>query len=284
MAKKFALIGAAGYIAPRHLKAIKEAGGELLAALDISDSAGILDSYFIDCRFFKDEFAFYDFLIDECAVDYLVVCSPNDLHEEHCRNGLKLNADIICEKPLALTLESLENLKEAETYTDKRIYTILQLRLHPVLKELKTKLQNDASFHEVDLKYFTPRGDWYHYSWKGDTKRSGGIATNIGIHFFDLLGWLFGEVKNISAEISSADEAKGILEFERAKVNWHLSTEKTVAPLRHLKIDNTDYNFTDGFNNLHTDCYREILNGNGFTIADVSASIFIAESIRNLSK
>ena len=282
--KKFALIGAAGYIAPRHLKAIKEVGGELVAALDISDSAGILDAYFIDCKFFTDEFAFYDFLIDTCPVDYLVVCSPNHLHEEHCRNGLKLNAHVICEKPLTLTLESLDMLKEAETYTDKRINTILQLRLHPVLKELKANLEKDASSHEVELKYFTPRGDWYHHSWKGDVKRSGGIATNIGIHFFDLLVWLFGDVKNILPETATDTESSGTLELERAKIKWHLSIEKTVVPSRCLKIDDREYNFTDGFQNLHTACYEQILSGNGFTTEDVVASIFITETIRNIKE
>ena len=279
--KKFALIGAAGYIAPRHLKAIKDVGGELVAALDVSDSAGILDTYFIDCRFFTDEFAFYDYLIDVCPVDYLVVCSPNHLHEEHCRNGLKLNANVICEKPLTLTLESLENLKEAETYTDKRIYTILQLRLHPLLSALRNELENDNAIHNIELKYFTPRGDWYHHSWKGREKHSGGIATNIGIHFFDLLAWLFGDVKNISPALQNTYESKGTLELDRAKVSWHLSIEKNAVPLRYLKIDNKEYNFTDGFQNLHTACYEQILAGNGFTTDDVATSIFIAETIRN---
>lgn len=278
--KKFALIGAAGYIAPRHLKAIRDVGGELVAALDISVTAGVLDYYFIHCKFFTDEFAFYDFLIETCPVDYLVVCSPNHLHEEHCRNGLKLNADVICEKPLTLTLESLENLKDAESYTDKRIYTILQLRLHPVLLDLKNKLAGDSALHEVELKYFTPRGDWYHQSWKGDIKRSGGIATNIGIHFFDLLVWLFGEVKLVTPGLQSETESKGMLELERARVNWHLSIEKEMPPLRSLKIDEKEYNFTDGFQNLHTACYEKILAGQGFTTLDVGASIFITETIR----
>ena len=256
----------------------------MVAALDVSDSAGVLDTYFINCKFFTDEFAFYDFLLDTCRVDYLVVCSPNYLHEEHCRNGLKLNADIICEKPLTLTLESLESLKEAESYTDKRIYTILQLRLHPVLQELKSKLINVATGHEIELKYFTPRGDWYHHSWKGDEKRSGGIATNIGIHFFDLLVWLFGDVKNIFPEIQTTTESKGILELEHANINWHLSIEKENLPLRYLKIDDREYNFTDGFQNLHTACYEQILAGKGFTTKDVEASIFITETIRNANK
>ena len=279
--KKFALIGAAGYIAPRHLKAIHDVGGELVAALDVSDAAGILDSYFIHCKFFTDEFAFYDFLIDVCPVDYLVVCSPNHLHEEHCRNGLKLNANIICEKPLTLTLESLENLKEAETYTDKRIYTILQLRLHPVLTALKKQLENDNAVHEIELKYFTPRGDWYRHSWKGREKYSGGIATNIGIHFFDLLVWLFGEVKNISPALQTDTASEGTLELERARVSWQLSIEKDSAPLRYLKIDEQEYNFTDGFQHLHTACYEQIMAGHGFTTTDVTPSIFITETIRN---
>lgn len=279
-AKTFALIGASGYIAPRHLKAIKDVGGVLTAALDLNDSAGILDSYFIDCRFFTDEFAFYDHLVEN-PVDYLVVCSPNDLHEEHCRNGLKLNAGVICEKPLTLTLESLENLKEAERYTDKRIHTILQLRLHPVLVALKNELAASAAAHDVELSYFTPRGDWYHHSWKGDLKRSGGIATNIGIHFFDLLVWLFGEVQSIEPGKQDAEHSAGSLVLERANVRWNLSIRKDLAPQRSLIIDGQAYNFTDGFQNLHTACYEQILAGKGFTTEDVAASIFITESIRN---
>lgn len=277
----FALIGAAGYIAPRHLKAIKEVGGNLVAALDIADSVGVLDNYFPDCEFFKDEFAFYDFLMDKISVDYLVVCSPNYLHEEHCYAGLKLNADVICEKPLTLTLESLQNLAEAETYTNKKIYTILQLRLHPILQQLKSEIENaNKENYEVSIEYFTPRGKWYHNSWKGDIKKSGGIATNIGIHLFDLVGWLFGDVKNNIVEKNTSTESIGKLELTHANVHWHLSIEQNVQPRRLITIDGKTIEFTDGFADLHTQSYQEILNKKGFTVDIVKPSIDIVEKIR----
>lgn len=283
MQKQFALIGAAGYIAPRHLKAIKEVDGNLVAAYDISDTVGILDSYFPDCEFFTDEFAFYDFLIDKCPVDYLVVCSPNYLHEEHCYAGLKLNADVICEKPLALTSESLQNLLDAESYTNKHIYTILQLRLHPMLLNVKKELEaSTIEKHEVLIEYFTPRGKWYHHSWKGDVKKSGGIATNIGIHLFDLVSWLFGELKEISIEKNTKNESVGILQLEKATVRWNLSIDSSLSPKRQIIIDGKPYEFTEGFADLHTVSYQEILNRKGFTIDDVKPSVNIVERIRNL--
>lgn len=282
MTKQFALIGAAGYIAPRHLKAIQEVGGNLAAAYDISDTVGILDTYFPDCEFFTDEFAFYDFLMDTCPVDYLVVCSPNHLHEEHCYAGLKLNADVICEKPLCLTTESLLLLSEAQAYTNKHIYTILQLRLHPMLLELKKEMESSTQEkHEVSVEYFTPRGKWYHTSWKGDVRKSGGIATNIGIHLFDLVSWLFGEVKELSVDKNSATESSGTLELEKATVQWNLSIDSTVSPKRQITIDGKAYEFTKGFADLHTVSYREILNNKGFTIQDVKPSVAIVEKIRN---
>lgn len=282
MSKQFALIGAAGYIAPRHLKAIKEVGGNLVAAYDIADAVGVLDSYFPACEFFTDEFTFYDFLMDKNPVDYLVVCSPNHLHEEHCYAGLKLNADVICEKPLALSVESLQNLLDAESYTNKHIYTILQLRLHPMLIDLKKEIEaSTKETHDVSIEYFTPRGKWYHNSWKGDTKKSGGIATNIGIHLFDLVTWLFGEVKEISVEKNSSTESSGILQLEKATVKWQLSIEPSLSPKRQITIDGKPYEFTDGFADLHTTSYQHILNNKGFTINDVKPSVDIVERIRN---
>lgn len=282
MPKQFAIIGAAGYIAPRHLKAIKEVGGNLAAAYDIADAVGILDTYFPDCEFFTDEFSFYDFLMDKNPVDYLVVCSPNYLHEEHCYAGLKLNTDVICEKPLALTLESLENLSTAESYTNKHIYTILQLRLHPMLMELKKEIDASAiERHEVSIEYFTPRGKWYHNSWKGNIKKSGGIATNIGIHLFDLATWLFGDMKEITIEKSTKTENSGIVELEKATVHWNLSIESGLLPKRQMTINQKIYEFTDGFADLHTASYRDILNNKGFTISDVKPSVSIVERIRN---
>jgi UDP-N-acetyl-2-amino-2-deoxyglucuronate dehydrogenase len=285
MQKQFAIIGAAGYIAPRHLKAIKEVGGNLAAAYDVSDTVGILDSFFPDCEFFTDEFAFYDFLMDKCPVDYLVVCSPNHLHEEHCYAGLKLNADVICEKPLALSAESLQNLLDAESYTNKHIYTILQLRLHPMLLDVKKEMEASAiENHEVSVEYFTPRGKWYHASWKGDIKKSGGIATNIGIHLFDLVSWLFGDVKEISIDKNNDTESAGILQLEKANVHWNLSIDSSLSPKRQISIDGKTYEFTEGFADLHTASYREILNGKGFTIHDVKPSVDIVERIRNTNR
>ena len=282
MPKQFAIIGVAGYIAARHLKAIKDVGGNLAAAYDITDAVGILDTYFPDCEFFTDEFSFYDFLMDKNPVDYLVVCSPNYLHEEHCYAGLKLNTDVICEKPLALTLESLENLSTAESYTNKHIYTILQLRLHPMLMEIKKEI--DASTierHDVSIEYFTPRGKWYHNSWKGNVKKSGGIATNIGIHLFDLATWLFGEVKEIIVENNTETESTGSLQLGKATVHWNLSIKPGLLPKRQMTINQKNYEFTEGFADLHTTSYRDILNNKGFTINDVKPSVSIVERIRN---
>lgn len=278
--KNFAIIGAAGYIAPRHLKAIKAVDGNLVAALDITDSVGVLDQYFPDCEFFTDEFLFYDFLMEKTPIDYLVVCSPNYLHEEHCYAGLKLNADVICEKPLTLTIESLTNLIEAEKYTNKHIYTILQLRLHPMLVQLKSEIQTDKKY-EVEIIYNTPRGKWYHNSWKGDVKKSGGIATNIGIHLFDLVGWLFGEIKSVEVETSTDKESSGKLELANASVKWQLSIDASNQPTRLIRIDGKAYEFTEGFADLHTQSYQEILNQKGFTTAVVKPSIEIVEQIRN---
>lgn len=283
MIKSFAIIGAAGYIAPRHLKAIKEVGGNLVAALDIADSVGILDTYFPNCEFFTDEFTFYDFLMDKNAVDYLVVCSPNHLHEEHCYAGLKLNAHVICEKPLSLTIESLDNLAEAETYTNKQIFTILQLRLHPMLLQLKNEIEQAAkSNYEVSIEYFTPRGKWYHNSWKGNVKKSGGIATNIGIHLFDLVSWLFGDLISVEIERNNTVECIGNVVLTSANVKFHLSIEQDIKPNRLITIDGKKYEFTEGFSDLHTQSYQEILNNKGFTTAVVKPSIEIVEKIRNL--
>lgn len=282
MNKNFALIGVAGYIAPRHLNAIKAVGGNLVAALDIADSVGVLDAYFPACHFFTDEFEFYDFLMEKTSIDYLVVCSPNHLHEAHCYAGLKLNADIICEKPLALTLESLHHLTDAQHYTNKNIYTILQLRLHPELLALKQSIeQNQQEKFQVKIEYFTPRGNWYHKSWKGDVQKSGGIATNIGVHLFDLAYWLFGEVDSINVTQNDAYESIGFLKLKRAEVHWHLNIKNEHKTKRQITVDGKSIEFTSGFTDLHTLAYQEILNNNGFTIEDVKPSIAIVEQIRN---
>lgn len=281
MSKRFALTGIAGYIAPRHLKAIKDIGGELIAAYDISDRVGILDSYFPDCVFFTDEFAFYDYL-RENPVDYLVVCSPNYLHVEHCYAGLKLEANVICEKPLALTLKQLEQLQEAELYTNKHIYTILQLRLHPMLLALKQELKQQfiEKKHEVVIEYYTPRGKWYQASWKGNKDKSGGLATNIGIHLFDLAVWLFGDVQAIISEKQTDTVSTGMLQLQNATVRWHLSIEQHKTPKRQIIVDGKTYEFTDGFSDLHTASYEAILNQQGFTIEVIKPSVEIVEKIR----
>lgn len=275
---KFAIIGVAGFVAPKHLQAIKNIGGDLLAAFDIADSVGILDSYFPNCQFFTtlDDFKNY---LNTIKIDFLVVCSPNYMHETHCRFGLENGLDVICEKPLCLNLATLRTLQEVEQQTSKKIYTILQLRLHDEIKRLKATIQNDT-FYEGDLVYYTPRGNWYYKSWKGIEEKSGGIATNIGVHFFDMLCWFFGEPYNTILEHKTSSEASGTLFFENAKIHWHLSIDRQLQPTRQLRLQNTTYEFTDGFHHLHTACYEEILKGNGFTTNDVLYSTQIIEDIQ----
>src|SRR5215469_6261603 len=229
--KNFALIGAGGYIAPRHMKAIKETGNNLIAALDKHDSVGILDSYFPDTEFFT-EFERFDRHIEKLKrsgvpTDYVTVCSPNYLHDAHIRFGLRVGANVICEKPLVLNPWNLDGLAEIERETGRKIFTILQLRLHPAIMSLREKVQKNTSSkkYDVDLRYITSRGHWYHISWKGDPQKSGGIATNIGIHFFDMLLWIFGDVKNNEVYQHTAETASGMLELEKANVKWFLSID-----------------------------------------------------------
>jgi UDP-N-acetyl-2-amino-2-deoxyglucuronate dehydrogenase len=297
--KNFALIGAAGYIAPRHLKAIKETGNHVVAALDKHDNVGILDSYFPDADFFT-EFERFDRHLDKLKrkgkpVDYICICSPNYLHDSHIRFALRYGANAICEKPLVLNPWNIDGLSEIEDESGKKVFTILQLRLHPSIVALRERVRNDPqkkNYH-VDLTYLTARGSWYNSSWKGEIAKSGGIATNIGIHFFDMLIWIFGNVKNVTVTSSESDHASGYLELERAQVKWFLSINIShlPAPLREagkrtfrsLKIEGNEIEFSDGFTDLHTASYREILNGNGFTIADARPSIELVHSIRKYS-
>jgi UDP-N-acetyl-2-amino-2-deoxyglucuronate dehydrogenase len=295
--KNFALIGAAGYVAPRHMKAIKETGNNLVAALDKHDNVGILDSYFPNADFFT-EFERFDRHLDKLKrkgqnVDYVSICSPNYLHDSHIRFALKHGADAICEKPLVLNPWNLDALAEIEKETGKKIYTILQLRLHPTIIALREKILNGPKdkIYDVDLRYITARGNWYHISWKGDVSKSGGIATNIGIHFFDMLIWVFGLVKKTEVRVQEKDHAKGYLELERARVKWFLSVEDDHIPegvkasgkrtFRSLTIENEDIEFSEGFSDLHTLSYEEILKGNGFGIDVAKPSIQIAHDIRN---
>src|SRR5436190_9037186 len=295
--KNFALIGAGGYIAPRHMKAVKDTGNNLIAALDKHDSVGILDSYFPEAEFFV-EFERFDRHIEKLRrlgthSDYVAVCSPNYLHDAHIRFGLRIGANVICEKPLVLNPWNIDGLKEIEKETGKKISTILQLRLHPAIIALREKIQKNSSGkkYEIDLRYITSRGHWYHISWKGDPQKSGGIATNIGIHFFDMLIWIFGDVKINEVHQHTAETASGKLELERAKVNWFLSIDAKTLPdnvkqagkrtFRSLTIDNEAFEFSEGFTELHTRSYEEILKGNGFPVEEARKSIELVHAIRN---
>jgi UDP-N-acetyl-2-amino-2-deoxyglucuronate dehydrogenase len=288
--KCYAIIGVAGYVAPRHLQAIRDTGGNLVAAMDISDSVGVLDRYFPDAAFFTNALEFEDYLknltVSGDGIDYLVVCTPNHFHVEHCSMGLNIGADVICEKPLALYPQDLKGLKELENRTGRRIFTILQLRLHPELLKLKQDLElQPEGFHEVTLQYITPRGKWYQNSWKGDVSKSGGLATNIGIHLFDLLIWLFGEVKSFEKVSHSNMKISGTLELKRAHVKWMLSIDKNdlkehQLSSRALTVDGLSVVFDQGFADLHTLCYQQIHHGKGI-MADVCLpSIQLASQLR----
>jgi UDP-N-acetyl-2-amino-2-deoxyglucuronate dehydrogenase len=294
--KRFALIGAAGYIAPRHLKAIKETGNALVASLDKHDNVGILDSYFPGSDFFT-EFERFDRHLDKLrrqgqGVDYVSICSPNYLHDSHIRFALRQQAHAICEKPLVLNPWNVDALAEIEKETGKRVFTILQLRLHPAIIELRNKVLTGPAnkMYDVDLNYITSRGNWYHVSWKGDNSKSGGVATNIGIHFFDMLLWIFGSVKKVSVTELTENTASGELELERARVKWFLSIDADRLPEvakaagkrthRSLTMEGTEIEFSDGFTDLHTASYRDILSGKGFGLAEAKPSIQLIHEIR----
>ncbi|MBS1680866.1 MAG: Gfo/Idh/MocA family oxidoreductase [Bacteroidetes bacterium] len=294
--KNFALIGAAGYIAPRHLQAIRDTGNNLVAALDRFDSVGIMDSYFPKADFFT-EFERFDRHIEKLRrngqkIDYVSICSPNYLHDSHIRFALRHQADAICEKPLVLNPWNVDALEEIEKETGKKVYTILQLRLHPNIIQLKKEIEASPAdkIFDVDLTYITSRGMWYHHSWKGDGLKSGGIATNIGIHFFDMLLWVFGDVKKIEMKSHAATTAAGYLELKKARVNWMLSIDETTLPeeakskgkrtYRSLKMNGKEIEFSDGFTELHTKSYAEILAGRGFGLKEARPSIELAHEIR----
>lgn len=297
--KNFALIGAAGYIAPRHMKAIKETGNNLVCALDPYDGIGIMDSYFPQADFFTEPERF-DRHLDKLRrkgdkkIDYVSICSPNYLHDAHIRMALRNDAHAICEKPLVLNPWNLDALQEIEQETGKRIYTILQLRLHPAIQLLKQKIESGTKdkVYDVDLQYITSRGKWYFISWKGDKHKSGGVATNIGVHFFDMLGWIFGDFKGVELDISKPEKAAGKLYFEKANVKWFLSVDETDLPpeavaahkrtYRKINIEGVELEFSDGFTDLHTTSYKDILKGGGFGIEESRKSIEIVNGIRNL--
>ena len=294
----FALIGAAGYIAPRHMKAIKESGNDLVAALDPMDSVGIIDSYFPNADFFIEPERF-DRHLDKLKrsgnkkVDYVSICSPNYLHDAHIRMALRSGAHAICEKPLVLNPWNLEGLMELEKESNKRIYNILQLRHHKSIIDLKQKIDGlpKDKIHDIDLTYITSRGKWYHYSWKGNISKSGGVVTNIGIHFFDMLGWIFGNMKSNTLHLLTADKASGLLQLENANIRWYLSIDKNDLPIeatsndlstyRSISVDGDDFEFSGGFTDLHTESYKSILKGKGFGLDDARNSIEIAHLIRN---
>jgi len=293
--KKFALIGAAGYVAPRHMKAIQNTGNELIAALDPNDSVGIIDSYFPNADFFT-EFERFDRHIDKQRrkgekIDYVSICSPNYLHDAHIRFALRNEASAICEKPLVLNPWNLDGLEEIETETDSRVYNILQLRLHPALIELKKQLKSQDKKHEIDLTYITSRGHWYFTSWKGDVTKSGGIASNIGIHFFDMLIWIFGKIQNNVVHVIEPDKSAGYLELENARVRWFLSVDENSLPqdvraagqrtYRSITVDGKEIEFSGGFTDLHTQSYQGIIDGSGFGLKEARPSIEAVHYIRN---
>jgi len=297
MSKNFALIGAAGFIAPRHLKAIKETKNNLVAALDKFDSVGIMDSFFPNADFFV-EFERFDRHIDKlrraCTkVDYVSICSPNYLHDAHIRFALRNQADAICEKPLVLNPWNIDGLVEIEKETGKKVYNILQLRLHQSIIDLKKKIESGPKdkMYDIDLTYITSRGNWYHTSWKGEHSKSGGVATNIGVHFFDMLSWIFGLVKENIVHVAQPDKAAGFMSLERARVRWFLSVDYNDIPeeirakgqrtYRSISVDKNEFEFSEGFTDLHTKTYEAVLAGNGFGLLEARNAIETVFAIRN---
>jgi UDP-N-acetyl-2-amino-2-deoxyglucuronate dehydrogenase len=295
--RNFGFIGVAGYIAVRHLKAIKDTGNNLLASLDKFDSVGILDSFFPDSDFFT-EFERFDRHFEKLKrqgthIDYVTICSPNFLHDSHIRFALRHQADAICEKPIVLNPWNIDALQEIEKETGRKVFTILQLRLHPKILELRDTVRNGPKdkVYDIDLSYITSRGSWYYFSWKGDIQKSGGVATNIGVHFFDMLEWIFGDVKKNIVHLSEKNRAAGYLELEKARIRWFLSLDINDIPsparqagkrtFRSISVDGDEVEFSEGFTELHTMTYREILAGKGYGLEDSRKSIETVYTIRN---
>ena len=296
--KNFLLIGASGYIAPRHMRAIKDTNNNLIAALDKFDSVGVIDSYFPNADFFVETERFDRYIEkskyeNSFSVDYVSICTPNYLHDSHIRMGLRWGADAICEKPVVTNPWNIDNLKKIEKQAGKRIWNVLQLRLHQTIVELKNKIENGPKdkVYDIDLTYLTSRGNWYYTSWKGDLSKSGGIATNIGVHFFDMLSWIFGKTKQNIVHLHTHDRASGFLELERARVRWFLSINSDLLPqqakndgkttYRSIKIEGEELEFSDGFTDLHTKVYRDIMKGEGFGLEETRSAIEIVHQIRN---
>jgi UDP-N-acetyl-2-amino-2-deoxyglucuronate dehydrogenase len=297
--KNFAITGIAGYIAPRHLKAIKETGNDVVAAMDPHDSVGILDSYFPDVSFFT-QFERFDRHLEmlkrnkeDRAIDYMSICSPNFLHDAHIRLALRVGADAICEKPLVLNPWNIDALAELEADTGKRVYNTLQLRLHDTIIDLRNKVKANPinKKRKIVLSYITSRGKWYNFSWKGDSEKSGGVATNIGIHFFDMLMWMFGQVQSSTLHLHEKNRMAGFIELPDAEVQWFLSTDERDLPkealaanmrtYRSITIDDDEIEFTKGFTDLHTRVYKDVLSGGGFGLEDARPSIELVHALRN---
>jgi UDP-N-acetyl-2-amino-2-deoxyglucuronate dehydrogenase len=295
--KNFALIGASGYVAPKHFEAIERTGNTLVAAYDPFDSVGIIDKYFPSTDFFT-EFERFERHLDKLkrkslAIDYVTVCSPNYLHDSHSRFALGIGADVVCEKPLALNPRNLDGLRELECKTGRKVFSILQLRLHPSIQRLYQQIQLSPSskVYDVDLTYITSRGKWYYASWKGDEAKSGGIATNIGIHFFDMLSWLFGPLQQSIVHLQTHDRSAGLLVFKNANVKWFLSIDSSTLPektkkaglssYRSLSIQGEEIDFSEGFDELHVKSYEYILQGKGFGVDEAAQAIEIVHDIRN---
>lgn len=295
---RFGLTGASGYIAPRHMKAIRDTGNVLTAALDPFDSVGIMDSYFPRCEFYTQPEKFEQYLHAArragTGLDYLSICSPNHLHDPHIRMALRAGADALCEKPIVLHPSDIDSLQDVEQETGRRVWTILQLRTHAALVKLKEQLDaaGDQGQKDVDLSYVTSRGTWYLRSWKGRVDESGGLATNIGVHFFDMLTWLFGDLKHVEVHTRTDTLNSGYLELERARVRWMLAIDESYVPqdlqakgqrtYRSITIDGQEIEFSEGFTDLHTDVYRRTIAGNGFSLEDTRGAIETVARIRTL--
>lgn len=298
MSKNFALIGVAGFIAPKHLKAIKETGNHLIAAVDKHDSVGIMDSHFPDASFFTEIERFDRFLEKQRRdpvgnpVDYVGICTPNYLHDSHCRLALRVGSHAICEKPLVINPWNLDQLRDLEQDYGKRVYSVLQLRLHPDLIRLKKEIEESTSGsrREICLTYVTRRGKWYHHSWKGDVERSGGVAMNIGVHFFDFLSWIYGRPQRSFLHLNQPARMSGVLELEKARVRWFLSVDASDLPeevrakgghaFRSITVDGEEIDLSTGFTDLHTEVYKDILNGGGFSIEESQPAIELVYQIR----
>lgn len=294
--KNFAILGVGGYIAPRHIQAINDSENVVVAAMDVNDSVGILDRYTQDVSFFT-EFEKFESYIDSVKntrkeIDYISICSPNHLHSAHMKFALKNGCDVICEKPLVLDESEIDELKKYEQKFNKKINTVLQLRVHESIIELKEKINNSKNEkHEIELTYLTSRGPWFHESWKGDVKKSGGLTSNIGIHFFDMLTWIFGDLKKNELHLTGKTLTSGYMELEKANVKWVLSVDRKYLPksiiekkqttYRSITVDGSEIEFSGGFTDLHTKVYKEVIDGNGYGLEDARIAVRIVDQLRS---